>query len=200
MQLRILAALAACLFALSAAAQSGPPTRIRGVIEAVSGNTLTVKTREGPQVEIGLDEKLTVSTVKNVPLSSVDSNNFVGIATRTGADGKPEALEVLVFPEAMRGAGEGHYAWDLEPGSMMTNGTVSAAVQENTGRDLTVAYKGQSIAIRVPPEAPVVTFVPAQRAGLKPGERVLLSAVRNAEGHFVTGRVTVSKDGVAPPM
>jgi len=100
----------------------------------------------------------------------------------------------------MRGAGEGHYAWDLEPGSMMTNGTVTAAVQANTGRELTVIYKGQSIAIRVPPEAPVVTFAPAERADLKPGERVLLSAAKNAEGRLTAGRVTVSKDGVAPPM
>jgi len=110
------------------------------------------------------------------------------------------AIEVLVFPEAMRGAGEGHYAWDLEPGSMMTNGTVKGAVTAASGRELTVAYKESSKTITVPEGAPVVTFAPAERADLKPGAPVFFSATKNAEGALTAGRITVGKDGVAPPM
>ncbi len=196
----LLAVLLGCLIATAVAAQPASPTRIRGTIAAVDDHSLTVATREGPKVQVALSDKLTVATVRKIELGAIDTNSYVGIATRTGADGKPEAIEVLVFPDAMRGAGEGHYAWDLEPGSMMTNGTVTATAQAVAGREFTVLYKGQSIAIHVPPDAPVVTFAPAERADLKPGERVLLSATKNAAGQLSTGRVTVSKNGVAPPM
>jgi hypothetical protein len=111
-----------------------------------------------------------------------------------------QALEVLVFPEAMRGASEGHFAWDLEPGSMMTNGTVSGAVEAKSGRELTVNFKGGSKSVQVPPNTPVVTLAPAERADLKPGAPVFFSATRTGEGQLVTSRVTVGRDGVAPPM
>jgi hypothetical protein len=185
---------------LNALAQTAPPTRIRGTIAAVDGNTMTVNGRDGQKMEVALNDPLTVVTVKKVDLSTIKATDYVGIATRTGADGKLTAMEVLVFPEAMRGAGEGHYAWDLEPGSMMTNGTVKGAVTAAAGRDLTVAYKDGSQTISVPPSAPVVTFAPAERADLKPGAPVFLGATKSAEGKLSAGRVTVGKDGVAPPM
>ncbi len=197
----LLAALAACLLTVSAIAQTtAPPTRIRGTIAAVEGQTMTVATREGPKVDIMLNDPLTVSTVKQVDLASIAAGTYVGIATRTGANGELRAIEVLVFPEAMRGAGEGHYAWDLEPGSMMTNGTVTGAVQATSGRELSLSFKGSSNKIVVPPDVPIVTFAPAERADLKPGAPVMFGATRNAEGKFTASRVTVGKDGVAPPM
>src|SRR4051794_2469515 len=101
--------------------------------------------------------------------------------------------EVQVFPEAMRGAGEGHYPWDLEPDSMMTNGTVKGAVTATSGRELLVAYKDSSKTITVPEGAPVVTFAPAERIDLKPGAPVFFSATKN-EGVLSTGRLTVGKD------
>jgi hypothetical protein len=197
----VAAALAACLFGFAATAQTAPPTRIRGTISAVEGQAMTVTTREGPKVDITLTDPLTVVTVKNVDLASIAPGSYVGIATRTGADEALQAIEVLVFPEAMRGAGEGHRSWDLEPGSMMTNGTVTGAVQATSGRELNLSYKGDSKKIAVPPNAPVVTFAPAERADLKPGAPVVIfAATRNAEGKLATNRVTVGKDGVAPPM
>lgn len=186
--------------AATAIAQTAPPTRVRGTIAAVEGNALTVTSRDGSKLEVTLNDPLTVVTVKKVELSSIEPNSYVGIATRTGADGKLTALEVLVFPEAMRGAGEGHYGWDLEPGSMMTNGTVKGAVTATAGRELSVAYKDGTQTIVVPPTAPVVTFAPAERADLKAGAPVFFAATKNAEGKLSAGRVTVGKDGVAPPM
>src|ERR1700749_2132192 len=105
------AVLAACLFGPAALAQTAPPTRIRGTIASVEGQTMTVATREGPKVDITLNDPLTVSTVKKVDLASIGAGAYVVIATRTAANGEQQALEVLVFPEAMRGVGEGNYPW-----------------------------------------------------------------------------------------
>jgi hypothetical protein len=186
--------------AVTAIAQTAPPTRVRGTIAAVEGNTMTVTSRDGQKLEVALADPLTVMTVKKVELSSIAANAYVGIATRTGADGKLTALEVLVFPESGRGSGEGHYAWDLEPGSTMTNGTVKGAVTASSGRELTLTYKDGSNTIFVPPSVPVVTFAPAERADVKPGAPVFLGATKSADGKLSAARVVVGKDGVAPPM
>ena len=157
-------------------------------------------TREGSKVDVLLNDPLTVSTVKKVDLADIKPGAYVGIATRTAPHGELQALEVLVFPEAMRGAGEGHYAWDLEPGSMMTNGTVTGAVQATSGRELSMSFKGDTNKIIVPPSVPIVTFAPAERSDLKPGAPVMFGATKNTEGKLAASRVTVGKDGVAPPM
>jgi len=193
-------ALAGCLFAITAVAQTAPPTRIRGTIDALSGQTLTVTTRDGSKVDIMLNDPLTVVTVKPLTLDDIKEGTYVGIASKTGTDGKAEALEVLVFPEALRGTGEGHYGWDLQPGSMMTNANVSAAVAGKTGHDLTLTYKDGTQQITVPPSAPIVTFAPATRADLKPGAGVMFGATKNAEGKLTASRVTVGTNGVNPPM
>jgi len=193
-------ALAAFLCAATAVAQNAPPTRIRGTIAALDGQTLSINTREGSKVDVLLNDPLTVSTVKKVDLADIKPGTYVGIATRTAANGELQALEVLVFPEAMRGAGEGHYPWDLEPGSMMTNGTVTGAVQATSGRELSMSFKGDTNKIIVPPSVPIVTFAPAERSDLKPGAPVMFGATKNTEGKLAASRVTVGKDGVAPPM
>lgn len=201
MRIRLIAAtLAACLFGIGAWAQTAPPTRIRGTIATVTKDMMTVTSRDGQALEIMLNDPLTVMTVKNVDLASIGSGTYVGAATRTLPGGTLQAIEVLVFPEAMRGAGEGHYPWDLEPGSMMTNATVSGVVDASVGRELKLTFKGDSNSVVVPPGVPVVTLAPAERADLKPGAKVFLSATKNAHGHLAAGRVTVEKDGVAPPM
>jgi hypothetical protein len=193
-------ALAGCLIAVAAVAQTAPPTRIRGTIDAVTTTTLSVTTREGPKVDVTLKDPLTVTTMKRLTLDDIKQGTYVGIASKTGADGKAEALEVLVFPEAMRGAGEGHYPWDLQPGSMMTNANVSAVVSGKTGSDLTLTYKGGTQQISVPPSTPIVTFAPATRSDLKPGARVMFGAMKDADGKLTAARVTVGTNGVNPPM
>ncbi|MBV9251003.1 MAG: hypothetical protein JO227_17365, partial [Acetobacteraceae bacterium] len=117
LKFRIPAVLTAIILLMGVAwAQTSPPTRVRGVIASVGEHAITVNARDGARLDITLNEPLTVMAVKRVDLASITPNTYVGIASRTAADGKPEAIEVLVFPEAMRGTGEGHYAWDLEPG------------------------------------------------------------------------------------
>ncbi|HTB44091.1 MAG TPA: hypothetical protein VK741_10740 [Acetobacteraceae bacterium] len=184
----------------AAAVPATPPTRIRGTIAAVAPHMLTVNSRDGSKLEIALADPLTVRTLKRVPLSSVANGAYLGIASREGPNGTRVALEVLVFPEALRGAGAGNYGWDLQPGSMMTNAPVTGVASQKSGRDLTLTYQGGSVTIHVPPTAPVVTFVPATAADLKPGRKVFLAAKKDADGHFSTGAVTVGTHGVNPPM
>jgi hypothetical protein len=187
-------------------APTTPPTRVRGTIAGLAGNVLTVNGRDGQKLEITLKDPITVATVTKVKLSAIEPNSFIGTATRTGKDDKLTALEVLVFPEAMRGTGEGFYPWDLEPGSMMTNGTVKGAMKAASGRDLTVSYKDKASGtdktntVYVPPSAPIVTFAPATPGDLKVGAKVFCVAVKNADGTLTAARVTVGTHGVVPPM
>jgi hypothetical protein len=205
-RLFLTAALLVGTTAFTAIAQTAPPTRVRGKIASLAGNTLTVDSRDGQKLEITLPDPVAVATVKKVELSAIEPNSFIGTATRAGADGKLTAIEVLVFPEAMRGTGEGFYPWDLEQGSMMTNGTVKGVVTASSGRELTVTYKNKgeteekSNTIVVSPSAAIVTFAPGTRDDLKPGAPVFFAATKNAEGKWTAARVTVGKDGVAPPM
>jgi hypothetical protein len=111
------------------------PVRVRGAIAGFANNVLSVKGRDGQPVDITLKDPVTVATVTKVKLTAIEPNSFIGTATRTDKDGKMTALEVLVFPEAMRGTGEGFFPWDLEPGSMMTNGTVKGAVKSPKGEN-----------------------------------------------------------------
>lgn len=192
--------LAGVVLAHAAWAQSAPPTRIRGTITTVDAHAMGVSTRSGETLQVTLDDPLTVGTVRPVPLEGIVAGGFVGTTARRQADGTLVALEVHVFPEEMRGAGEGHRPWDLEPGSTMTNATVTGAVESANGRELTLTYKDGSQTVQVPPGTPVVTFAPAERADLKPGAPVFFSASPGADGRLHTTRITVGTHGVAPPM
>jgi hypothetical protein len=193
-------ALFALVIAMPALAQSPTPVRIRGAIEAVDANAILVKSREGATLKIALADNLGVNAVVPIALSAVESGKFIGAAAMKMPDGTMRALEVLVFPEAMRGAGEGHYPWDLQPESTMTNATVAAVVNASAGRELTVTYKGESQKIVVPADVPVVTFEPSDRSMLQPGAHVFLTAQRAADGSLSAARIAVGKDGLVPPM
>jgi hypothetical protein len=178
----------------------GAPRRIRGTIDGWSGRDLAITTREGEKVTVRLAENVGVSALRRLDLSSVTPGTFIGTAAEPGPDGVWRALEVLVFPEAMRGTGEGHYAWDLTPTSSMTNATVDSAVQRNDGRSLTLTARGQQVRVMVPPDVPVVTPIPAAMEDLKPGAQVFLTATPGPGGTLTAARVTVARDGVVPPM
>jgi hypothetical protein len=200
--IRPVLALAVLLSAASAAALAQAPTaqRVRGTIERVDEGGILVRSREGASLPIALAPDVGVSAVTRAELGAVGPGTYIGTAAMPQADGSLRAIEVLVFPEAMRGAGEGHGPWDLLPESTMTNATVADTVTGVDGRTLTLNYKGQSKRVVVPADAPVVTLVPAARSDLKAGETVFLSAMRQPDGSLRAARVTVSRDGVAPPM
>ena len=176
------------------------PTRVRGTVEKLDGQTLAIKTREGPVTTIALAPNFAVNGVVKKELSDIKEGDYVGVASLKGTDGKLHALEVLIFPEAMRGTGEGHFPWDLQPESLMTNAAVAGVAAAPTGRTLKLAHKGQETEIVVGPEAPIVTFQPADASLLKPGAAVFLTAQKQPDGTLTAARVTAEKDGVKPPM
>jgi len=191
------------LLALPAAAQNTPqgtPMRIRGTVENLDGQNLTVKSREGPELTIALAPNFTVSAVVKKSLTDIKAGDFVRAASMKGTDGKLHALEVLIFPEAMRGTGEGERPWDLTPGSLMTNATVSGITGAPQGQTLKVTYKGGESEIVVAPSTPIVTFAPGDASLLKPGAAIITAASKKPDGSLTASRVTAEKDGVKPPM
>jgi len=176
------------------------PARIRGDIVSVSGDTLTVHRRSGDTVTVDLKSDTPVSAVKNIKLADIKKGSFIGTAATTGTDGKLTATEVVVFPEAMRGSGEGHYDWDLSPNSTMTNANVDQVVTGTDGRDLKLSYKGGNNSVTVPENVPVVTFTSATRTDLLAGKKVFIVATPVKGTEYAAARVVVEKDGVAPPM
>lgn len=182
-------------------AQAPAPTqRIRGDVVSIDGLNLRVKERSGELLAIQLAESYVVTAVAKVGIEAITLNAFVGAATMPQSDGTQTALEVLVFPESGRGSNEGHYPWDLQPGSMMTNATVTEVVALGPARRMTLRYKDGEKVIVVPANAPIVTFEPGDRAMLKPGAHVLLTATRQPDGGLTAARVAIGKDGLVPPM
>ncbi len=152
-------------------------------------------------MKVTLNDPLTVGTMKKATLASITVGAYIGTAATPGPDGSLVALQVLIFPETSRGVAEGHRPWDLAPNSTMTNAHVEAVVQGNAGNILTLKYKEGTVNVTVPQGVPIVTPAPAERADLKPGETIIIfAASRAADGTLSTGRITVSRDGVAPPM
>lgn len=172
---------------------------VRGSIVDFAGATLKVKTREGETVDVALADGWKVSSVANAKVTDIKPGDFVGIASLPKEGGGDGALEVLIFPPALKGAGEGSYGWDLKPNSSMTNATVADAVKGVDGRTVTVSYHGKEKKISIPDGTPVVTFAPATKEDLVPGAVVFIPAEKVATG-TIAHQVLVGKNGVVPPM
>jgi len=203
--MRYAASLVFCLLLFvceSALAQAPAPTlRIRGDVVALDGLNLQVKSRSGESLAVKLADNYVVTAVVKVDMSAIKPGAFVGTATMPHSDGTLTSLEVLVFPESMRGSNEGHYPWDLKPGSMMTNATVADVAGAGQGaRRMTLKYKDGEKTIVVPEDIPIVTFEPGDKAMLVPGAHILLTATRQADGSLTASRVAVGKNGLVPPM
>jgi hypothetical protein len=186
---------------LYAFAQKPPvPTRVRGAIESVDGDILTVKSRSGEDVKLHMTADIKVVGIIKISMADIKVGSFIGATTVPGPDGKQNALEVHVFPEDMRGTGEGSRPYDLRPNSTMTNATVDQSVASNDGHSLTVKYKDGEKQVEVLPDTPVVTYVPADKSDLKAGAKVIAFMKQLPDGSFETNRVSVGRDGLTPPM
>lgn len=174
--------------------------RIRGDVVAIEGQKLQVRSRSGEMLSIDLADQYTVTSVVRIAPEAITPGAFVGAAAVPQPDGTERALEVLVFPESGRGSGEGHYAWDLQPGSMMTNATVAKVVDIDNARRMTLKYKDGENVVTVPPNIPIVTFEPGSREMLRAGAHVMLGATVRPDGSLTATRVSVGKDGLVPPM
>jgi hypothetical protein len=178
--------------------------RLRGTLERVDGQTFIVKTRDGQEAKVNVTDKpLFVAIVKST-VADIKPGMFVGSTGMPQADGTQHAIEVHIFPESMRGTGEGHYDWDLKPQSKMTNASVQSVdptIGGLEGQTLTVKYKDGEKKLMITPETAVVTYVIGDRSDLKPGTRVFVGAAqKQADGTLLTPRITYGKDGLIPPM
>ena len=191
------------LLALPAAAQQAPqgtPTRIRGTVEKLDGQALSVKSREGQQMTIALAPNVTVSYLVKKSLADIKAGDFVATTSTKGTDGKNHSVELRIFPEQMRGLGEGQYAWDLTPESTMTNATVAGITGAPQGQTLKVTYKGGESEIVVGSDTPIFGYGFGDTSLLKPGAAVFIVAQKSPDGNLSAARVTTEKDGVKPPM
>ncbi len=200
--IRPFAALAVVLVSsLYATAQQPPtPSRVRGTIDGLDGEMLSVKSRSGEEVKLHMAGDMRVVGIAKISLSDIKVGSFIGATTVPGPDGGAKAVEVHVFPENMRGTGEGSRPSDLRPNSTMTNATVAETVVGNDGHTLTVKYKDGQKKIVVSPDTPVVTYVPAEKSDLKPGAKVIAFMKKLPDGSLETNRINVGRDGLTPPM
>jgi hypothetical protein len=192
---------ASSLSSLSAIAQQPPtPSRVRGTIEAAEGDTLAVKARSGEDYRLHVNGDTKVVGITKISLSDIKVGSFIGTTTVPGPDGGANAVEVHVFPEEMRGTGEGSRPFDLRPNSTMTNATVAESVVGNDGHNLLVKYKDGEKKVVVSPDTPVVTYVPADKSELKAGAKIIAFFKKLPDGSFEANRISVGLNGLTPPM
>ncbi|RWA76655.1 hypothetical protein [Mesorhizobium sp.] len=199
MKLKLFAIVLGTVSSLAGAAQADT-VRVRGTVVDLAGTALTVKAHDGKTDTVTLTPGWMISGVAKASATDIKQGDFLGIASVSKADGGSGALEVVIFPAALRGTGEGDRDWDLQPNSRMTNGTVADVTGIN-GQTVTLTYSnGLKKEIAIPQSTPIVTFATATPADLKPGMAVFVSAERGSDGKLVSRRVVVGNHGVAPPM
>jgi hypothetical protein len=195
------------MLALGAAALAGPTgalaqqpqrVRLRGTLEAVSDTRLVLRQRNGDRVELTVAPNMTVTEVYPVTLADVKPGTFIGVGGLPQEDGSQRAIAVTLFPEAMRGTGEGHYPFDFMPNSTMTNATVAEVAGADGDRKLRLRYPGGEQVIVVPPGTPIVSLRPGDRSLLVPGAAVAVTA-QEVQGKPAAVRVSAGRNGFAPP-
>jgi hypothetical protein len=191
---------ATLLVSASAFAAEGTPVRVRGTVVSLDGSKLVVKAKDGKDVTVNLADNYAALAVVKSSMADIKEGTFIGTATVTQPDTTLKSVEVVVFPDKMRGTGEGHYPWDLGPSSMMTNANVAKAVKSVNGQTVTLAYKGGEKTIEIPADVPVVALVPGTKEEIKPGAIVFVPTMRQPDGALNGGAVLFGKDGLTPPM
>ena len=177
----------------------GTPVRVRGTVVSLEGSKLVVHAKDGKDVTVSLKDKYAALAVVRSSMEDIKQDTFIGTATVAQPDGSLRAVEVVVFPESLRGFAEGHYPWDLGPSSMMTNATIANKVQGVDGETVSVTYKGGEKKITIPTNVPIVAVVPADKSEITPGVIVFVPTEKQADGTLLSGAVLFGK-GVVPPM
>jgi hypothetical protein len=199
----LIAAAFALALSAAASAQQAPPAALRGIIERVAPDrqSLDVRTREGEEKTLLLPGDATVARVAAASLADVKPGVYVGVAALPGGDGGAlKALEVHIFPESLRGAGEGFRPFDLAPGSTMTNGDVNARVERVDGAQIVVAYKGGEQTIAIDKSTPIVALEPGGLGDLMAGAAIVARGEAGEGGAYEARRIVVGVGGVTPPM
>ena len=196
--LGVLAALSVTLFSFTCPASAQDTTRIRGTVDRIEGPVFVVKTRDGSEVKLTVSDNPLFVAIVPSKISDIKPGMFVGSAGMMQEDGTQKAIEVHIFPESMRGTGEGHYDWDLLPKSKMTNGNVEQAVTGVDGPILSVKYKDGEKKLVVTPQTVVVTYEIGKRQEVQPGTKIIVAAKKQADGTMQTPRITYGRNGEGP--
>jgi hypothetical protein len=195
------AAVALMMSVSGAFAQAGPPTRVRGTIEKVDGNVLTVKTLAGETTTLKLADNARIGGLVKISVADVKQNDYIGVSSMPQTDGTLKAISIHIFPEAGRGTAEGHGPWDNRPGAMMTNAAVDTKVASANGETIVVKYKGGGEQkVVVGPDAVIVRVMPGDKAELVPGAKIWAVAPKGADGSLTAVALYVGRDGLQPPM
>ncbi|MGD0846562.1 hypothetical protein [Bradyrhizobium sp.] len=198
---RMLAAAGFALVCIALPASAQETVRIRGTIESVDGDVYVIKNRDGAEMKLTMTDKPLFVAIVKATMADIKPGMFVGSTGMTQPDGSQKAIEVHIFPESMRGTGEGHYDWDLKPNTKMTNANVEQTVGGVDGQMLSVKYKDGEKKLLVTPETAVVTYVVGDKSDLKPGIKIFVGAgKKQPDGSVQTPRITYGKDGLTPPM
>jgi hypothetical protein len=182
------------------AAQAQDTVRVRGTIVSIDGATYVIKARDGAELKVALADNAQIAAVVKASLADIKQGLFVGVTAMPQVDGSLSALEVHIFPEAMRGTGEGHYSWDLRPKSTMTNANVDQVVTAVDGQTLALKYKDGEKKIFVAADTPIVAYVRGDINDLKPSAKVFIAAVNQPDGTLQGRAWRIGRDGVTPPM
>jgi hypothetical protein len=191
------------LVALPALAQNPPPagtpTRIRGTVEKLDGNTLAVKAKDGQSVSVALADTVVVQYLVKKSLADIKTGDFLASTGVKGTDGKIHAIEVRIFPKATPDGGR-QFAWDLGQDSVMTNATVGTVTQTPNGPLVHVSFTGGESEYTIGPDVPILAGADGDKSLLKPGAAVFVIAQKQEDGKITSGRIYVEKDGIKPPM
>jgi len=199
--LRLLAAIILALWAATSVAQAQGTVRLRGTVEQIEGPLYVVKLPNGSEAKLSLTENALVVAIVKAQLSDIKPGSFIGTTGMPQPDGSQTAIEVHIFPEAMRGTGEGHYAWDLRPQSTMTNANVDQTATSVDGQVLSLKYKDGEKKVLVTPDTMIVTYVKGEKTEIIPGTKIFVAAAtKQADGTFQAARINYGKDGLGPPM
>jgi len=193
---------AALAVAAAASAQDAKPVHLRGTIEKVDGNVLSVKARDGSATTVKLADNPRITALTKAQLSDIKEGSFIGVTAMPQADGSQKAIGLHIFMDSQKGVvPAGFTPWDREPGSTMTNADVASKVTASDGETLTVTYKDGEKKVTVSPSTPVVRFNPGSKDDLKPGAQFfIVAATKQADGSYTAPAINVGRDGVAPPM
>jgi hypothetical protein len=199
----IIAAAFALLFAASmATAQQPQPLRIRGEIQAVDGPMLTIKARDGNVMKVKLADNPRITAMVKASLADIKPGTFIGVTAMPQPDGSQKAIGLHIFMDSQRGVVPARFSpWDREPGSTMTNADVETMVAGVDGQTIMVKYSDGEKKVIVPPDTPVVRFVPGNASDIKPGAKMIIIGAQKApDGSLTAAAINVGRDGVAPPM
>jgi hypothetical protein len=177
-----------------------PPVRIRGTVAKLDGPVLTVKSRDGQDMTIALADNVGVVYLVKKSMADIKSGDYLASTGIKGTDGKIHAIEVRIFPEALRGAGEGQFPWDLKPDTVMTNATAGTITKSPDGNVVSVTYKGTTSDYTIDPTTPIFTYAQGDTGLLVPGAAVFVVAQKKDDGSLTAARITAEKDGIKPPM